>query len=323
MSVLKILATAALAILVAPLAVEAQPAAKVWRIGFLSPGFPPPPFALLQGLRELGYVEGQNTAVEARWAEGHVDRLTELAADLVRLKVDVIFANGYLAILAAKTATKTIPIVFSTHVDPTGTGLVASLARPGANLTGSTLMSPELAGKRLELLRELVPGVSRVAVLMYTANPGFVPTMKQTEAAARSLGVRLHLVEANTPGEFERAFSAMGEGGATALHVQLELMFLAQRARIVELAARTRLPAMYDVREFVDAGGLISYGPRLSEELRRLATHVHKILRGMNPANLPVEQPTRFELVINLKTAKALGLTIPRSVLIRADEVIE
>jgi len=323
MSVLRILATAALAILVTPLAVEAQPAGKVWRIGFLSPGSPPLPSALLQGLRELGYVEGQNTAVEVRWAEGHVDRLPELAADLVRLKVDVIFANGYLAILAAKTATKTIPIVFLTHVDPTGTGLVVSLARPGANLTGFTLMSPELAGKRLELLREVVPGVSRVAVLMYTANPGFVPTMKQTEAAARSLGVRLHFVAANSPDEFERAFSAMGERSAAALHVQLELMFLAQRARIVELVARTRLPAMYDVREFVDAGGLISYGPRLSDEFRRLATHVDKILRGVNPADLPVEQPARFELVINLKTAKTLGLKIPPSILVRADTVIE
>lgn len=307
----------------APLAVEAQPASKVWRIGLLLPGSPQSPPALLQGLRELGYVEGQNLAVEARGAAGHVDRLHELAAELVRAGVDVIFTNGYPATVAAKNATKTIPIVFSTHVDPLGTGLVVSLARPGGNATGFTLMAPELAGKRLELLREAISGVSRLAILMNTANPGFEPTLRQTESAARSLGVRLHLLEAAAPAEFERAFASMVERGATALHVQLDPMFLVQRARLVELAAKHRLPALYDLREFVDAGGLVSYGPRLSEELRRTAAHVDKILKGAKPADVPIEQPTKYELVINMKTAKALGLTIPPSVLARADQIIE
>jgi putative ABC transport system substrate-binding protein len=310
------------ALLTAPLAVEAQPALKVWRIGLLLPGSPLSPPALLQGLRELGYVEGQNLAVEARGAEGHVDRLPELAAGLVRAGVEVIFTNGYPATVAAKNATKTIPIVFSTHVDPVGTGLVVSLARPGGNVTGFTLMGPELAGKRLELLREAMSGVSRFAILMNMANPGFEPTLRQTESAARSLGVSLHLLEANAPAEFERAFTSMVERGATALHVQLDPMFLAQRARLVELAAKHRLPALYDLREFVDGGGLISYGPRLSEELRRTAAHVDKILKGAKPADLPVEQPSRIELVVNTKTAKVLGLTIPQSVLLRADEII-
>jgi len=307
--------------------VDGQRLGKIARVGILSPLSPPPasapPPVLLQALRELGWAEGQNLAVETRWAEGRMDRLPELAADLVRAGVDVIFTNGYPATVAAKSATKTIPIVFSTHVDPVGTGLVVSLARPGGNITGFTLSAPELAGKRLELLREATSGVTRVAILMNTANPGFEPTLRQTESAARSIGLRLQLLEANAPGEFERAFAAMVERGAAALHVQLDPMFLAQRARLVELATKNRLPAMYDLKEFVDAGGLISYGPRLSEELRRTASHVHKILRGANPAELPVEQPTRYELVINLKTAKTLGVTIPQTLLVRADEVIQ
>lgn len=307
----------------APLAVEAQSAPKVWRIGLLLPGSPLSPPALLQGLRELGYVEGQNLAVESRGADGHVDRLPELAIDLIRAGVDVIFTNGYPATVAAKNATKAIPLVFSTHVDPVGTGLVVSLARPGGNVTGFTLMAPELAGKRLELLREAIPGVSRLAILVNTANPGFQPTLRQTESAASSLGVKLHLLEANAPAEFERAFASMVEQGATALHVQLDPMFLAQRGRLVELAARHRLPALYDLREFVETGGLISYGPRLSEELRRTAAHVDKILKGVKPSDLPVEQPTKYELVFNMKTAKALGLTIPPSVLAGADEIIQ
>lgn len=311
------------ALLHGPLVAEAQPALKVSRVGLLLPGSPQSPPALLEGLRQLGYVEGQNLTVEARGAEGHVDRLPELAAVLVRAGVDVIFANGYPATVAAKNATKTIPIVFSTHVDPVGTGLVVSLARPGGNLTGFTLMAPELAGKRLELLRGAVSGISRFAILMNTANPGFEPTLKHTESAARSLDVKLHLLEANAPAEFERAFASMVERGVTALHVQLDPMFLAQRARLVELAAKHRLPALYDLREFVDAGGLISYGPRLTEELRRTAAHVDKVLRGGKPADVPVEQPTKYELVINIKTAKALGLTIPPSLLGRADEIIQ
>ena len=309
-----------------PLAARAQQA-KVPKIGILSPGPPTPssgaPFVLLQVLRELGYVQGRNLAVEFRWAEGHDDRLPELAGDLARAQVDVIFAQMYQAILAAKTATKTIPIVAFTHVDPVETGLVTSLAHPDANVTGITLMAPDLAGKRLELLREAVPGASRVAVLINTANPGFEPTVRQAEAAAHSLGLMLQFVDAHAPGEFERAFSSMIAQNADALHVQLDPLFLAQRVLLAQLAAKNRIPAMYDLREFVEADGLMCYGPRLSEEIRRTATHVQKILRGANPADLPMEQPTTFELVINLKTAKALGLTLPPMVLARADEVIE
>jgi len=310
-----------------PLVARAQLAKKVSKIGILSPGPPTPssgpPFVLLQGLRELGYTEGQNLTVEFRWADGHVDRLPELAADLVRARVDVIWTTGYQAVLAARKATKTIPIVFSAHVDPVGTGLVASLAHPGANVTGATLMAPDLAGKRLELLRETVPALSRVAVLINTANPGFEPTVRQTEAAARSLGLTLQFLEARAPGEFERAFSSMVEANAGAVHVQLDPLFLSQRALVAELAAKNRVPAMYDLKEFVAAGGLVSYGPPYSEEIRRTATHIYKILRGANPADLPVEQPTKFELVINLKTAKALGLEVPPTLIARADEVIE
>jgi putative tryptophan/tyrosine transport system substrate-binding protein len=310
-----------------PLAARAQQAKKVPKIGILSPGPPTPssgaPFVLLQVLRELGYVQGRNLAVELRWAEGHNDRLPELADDLVRAQVDVIFAQMYQAVLAAKTASKTIPIVAFTHVDPVETGLVTNLAHPGANVTGVTLMAPDLAGKRLELLREAVPGASRVAVLINTANPGFEPTVRQTEAGAHSLGLTLQFFDVHAPGEFERAFSSMVEQNAGALHVQLDPLFLAQRALLAELAAKNRLPAMYDLREFVNAGGLMCYGPHLSEEIRRTATHVQKILGGANPADLPMEQPTKFELIINLKTAKALGITLPPTMLARADEVIE
>jgi putative tryptophan/tyrosine transport system substrate-binding protein len=311
-----------------PLAARAQqPANKISKIGILSPGLPTPssgpPFIMLQALRELGYAEGQNLAVEFRWAGGRVDRLPELAADLVRAQVDVIFTIGYQAVLAAMKATRTIPIVFQSHVDPVGTGLVNSLARPGGNITGATLMAPDLAGKRLELIRETVPSASRVAVLINTANPGFEPTVRQTEAAAHSLGLTLQFVEARAPGELEQAFSSMVEQNVGALHVQLDPLFLAQRRALTELATRNRLPALYDVREFVEAGGLACYGPRLSEELRRIATHIQKILKGANPADVPVEQPTKFELVINLKTAKALGLTLPPTLIARADEVIE
>jgi putative tryptophan/tyrosine transport system substrate-binding protein len=306
---------------------HAQQAKRVSRIGILSPGPPTPssgvPYELLQGLRELGYTQGDNLVVEFRWAEGHVDRLPELAADLVRAKIDLIFTTGYDAVLAAKKATQTIPIVFTTHVDPVGTGLVSSLAHPGTNVTGVTIMAPDLAGKRLELLRDAVPGAARVAVLINTADPGFEPTLRQSRAAAHSLGLTLQFFEARVPGDFERAFSSMIEHNADVLHVELDPLFLAQRARLVELAAKNRLPAIYDVREFVNAGGLVCYGPRLSEELRRTAAHVQKILSGANSADLPVEQPTKFELVINLTTARAVGITLPQSLLVAADEVVE
>jgi putative tryptophan/tyrosine transport system substrate-binding protein len=309
-----------------PLAARAQQAKKVSRIGILSPGPPTPssgpPSVLVQGLRELGYIEGQNLAVEFRWADGHVDRLPELAADLVRAQVDVIFSPGQ-AVPAAMNATKTIPIVFWTHADPVGIGWVNSLAHPGGNVTGVTLVAPDLAGKRLELLREAVPGASRVAVLINTANPGSEPTVRQTKAAAHSLGLTLQPFDVHAPGEFEGKFSSMVEQNARALHVQLDPLFLAQRALLGRLAAKNHLPAMYDLREFVEAGGLICYGPRLSEEIRRTATHIQKVLRGANPADLPVEQPTKFELVINLQAAKAIGHEIPAGLVLRADKVIE
>jgi len=213
--------------------------------------------------------------------------------------------------------------VFWTHADPVGIGWVNSLAHPGANVTGVTLAAPDLAGKRLEVIREAVPGASRVAVLINTANPGSEPTVRQSKEAAHSLGLTLQFFDVHARGEFERAFSSMVEQNACALHVQLDPLFLAQRALLAELATKNRLPAMYDLREFVNAGGLVCYGPHLSEEIRRTATYIQKILRGANPADLPVEQPTKFELVINLKTATALGLSLPATLLARADEVIE
>jgi putative ABC transport system substrate-binding protein len=309
------------------LAAHAQQAAKkVSRIGILSPGPPTPssglPSVLLQGLRELGYTEGQNLAVEFRGADGNVDRLPGLAAELVRAKVDVIFAPGQ-AVPAAINATKTIPIVFWTHADPVEIGWVNSLAHPGSNVTGITLVAPDLAGKRLELLREAVPGASRVALLINTANPGSEPTLRQSRAAAHSLGLTLQFFDVHAPGEFERAFSSMVEQEARALHVQLDPLFLAQRALLAKLAAKNRLPAMYDLKEFVEAGGLMGYGPHMSEEIRRTAAHIQKILRGANPANMPVEQPTKFELVINLQAAKAIGHEIPAGLVLRADKVIE
>ncbi len=323
-----IILSLALGLLLAPLAAEAQPAAKVRLVGFLNPGT----FdaarqryleAFRQELRELGYVEGQNIAIEYRYAEGKLDRLPDLAAELVRLKVDVIMAVTPPAVQAAKEATRTIPIVMVTIQDPVAVGLVAGLARPGGNLTGVTCFAPELSGKRLELLKEAVPGVTRVVVLANPASPSTQGDLAATKVAARSLGLQLQIVNLRGPDEFDSAFSVMTAGHAGALNVLADVMFFSQRARIADLAAKNRLPAMFDFREYVDAGGLIAYGPSLSGLFRRAATYVAKILKGAKPADLPVERPVRFELVINLKTAKALGLTIPPSVLIRADEVIE
>ena len=279
--------------------------------------------AFRQRLRELGYVDGQNIAFEVRSAEGRAERLPDLAADLVRLKVDVIVAGGTPAPLAAKRATTAIPIVMASAGDPVGSGLVASLARPGGNVTGLSLLVPELGGKRLQLLKEVVPGVSRVAVLWNAANPYPVLVWRQTEAAARALGVHLQSLDVRGPDDLEGAFAAATRGRAGALITVEDPLTFGQRKRIVDFAARARLPAMYGFREFVDAGGLMSYAASLADLSRRAATYVDKILKGAKPADLPVEQPTKFELVINLKTAKALGLTIPPSVLIRADQVIQ
>jgi putative ABC transport system substrate-binding protein len=316
-------------LLAAPLAAEAQQVGKVPRIGFLSPSSPtdsraPHRFgALQQGLRELGYVEGQNISIESRWAEGKYDRLPDLAAELVRLKVDVIVTYAPPAIQAAKQATGTIPIVMGGVIDPVATGFVASLARPGGNITGLSLMAPELVGKQLEILKEMVPKVSRVAVLGNPANAGTAPQLRHAQDAARALKLQLQLLEARGPDEIDSAFAVMIKEGAGAVVVLVDSMLVDQRTRIADLAARRRLPSVYGLIDFVEAGGLMFYGANDADRFRRAAYLVDRILKGAKPADLPVEQPTKFELVINLKTAKALGLTIPQSLLLRANEVIQ
>jgi len=313
----------------APLPAEAQQTAKVARIGFLSLNLAPNPHlkeAFRQGLRDLGYVEGRNVVIEYRDAGGKVERLPALAAELIALQVDVILAGGTPQALAAKQATRTLPIVFAAAADPVTDGLVTSLARPGGNVTGLTSLNPELIGKCLEQLKQAVPGVSRVVVLW---PPGALgertdkDMLKGAEVAARVLGMRLQFVEAQGPDEFDRAFSEMTKARAGALTVLPSTMFLNERRRLVDLAAKNRLPTVFPYREGVDAGGLMSYGANIADNFRRAATYVNKILKGAKPGDLPVEQPTKFELVINLKTAKALGLTIPQTLLLRADQVIE
>ncbi len=311
-----------------PLAAEAQQTAKVPRVGWLSPGSSTSDENFLasfrDGLRELGWVVGQNIAIESRWAEGRFERLPDLAAELVRLKVDVIVASVTQASLAAKHATGTIPIVMVGVGDPLGSGLVASLARPGGNVTGPSSMLAEASGKQLALLKETVPKASPVAVLWNPANPVWqAAALRQTEVTAEALGLRLQLVEARGPDELEGAFEAMTRERAGALFVPADIIFVRHAQRIADLAARHRLPAMYGFREHVQAGGLMSYAANFAVMFRRAATFVDKILKGAKPADLPVEQPTKFELVINMKTAKALGLTIPQSLLLRADEVIQ
>jgi len=317
-------------LLAAPLAAETQQAGKVARIGFLAANLAANTHlheAFRQGLRDLGYVEGRNLVIEYRDAEGKLERLPALAAELVALKVDVIVTGGGTpTALAAKQATKTIPIVFAGVADPVTSGLVTSLARPGGNVTGSSNLTPELVGKRLEQLTQTVPGVSRVAVLWQPGGLGErteKEMLKGAEVAAPAVGVRLQFVEARGPENFDRAFSDMTRARAGALTVLPSNMFINERRRLVDLAAKHRLPTVYGLREFVDAGGLMSYGPNLADLSRRAATYVGTILEGTKPGDLPVEQPTKFELVINLKTAKALGLTIPQSVLSRADQIIE
>ena len=317
------------ALLAAPLAAEAQQAAKIARIGYLAfnlAASPHGPEAFRQGLRDLGYVEGRNLVIEYRDAEGKFERLPALAAELVALKVDVILAPSTVAALAAKQATRTLPIVFAAAGDPVSSGLVSSLARPGGNVTGLSSLAPELVGKGLELLTQAVPGVSRIAVLWQPGAAGdHTPQgmLKEAEVAARALGVRLQFVEARGPADIDRVFSDMTRAHAGALTVLPSNMFLREHRRLVDLAAKNRLPAVYPWREAVEAGGLMSYGANQPDLFRRAATYVDKILKGAKPGDLPVEQPTKFELVINLKTAKALGLTIPQSVLARADEVIQ
>jgi putative ABC transport system substrate-binding protein len=316
-------------LLTAPLAAVAQQATKIARIGYLAANLAANPHlreAFLQGLRDLGYVEGRNVVIESRDAEGKLERLPALVAELVALKVDVIVAGGTAQALAAKHATSTLPIVFAQAADPVASGLVTSLARPGGNVTGLSMVSPDLVGKCLEQLKEAIPGVSRVAVLWRAGELGERTErdmLKGAEVAARALGVRLQFLEAQGSADLDRAFSDMTKAHTDALTVLTSTTFTGERRRLVELAAKHRLPAVYPWREGVDAGGLMSYGPNGADMFRRAATYVDKILKGTKPSNLPVEQPTKFELVINLKTAKALGLTIPPAVLRRADQVIE
>jgi putative ABC transport system substrate-binding protein len=323
MLVVALILPLALAVFAAPLAAPAQqPAGKTARIGFLGdvPSFLDEAFR--QGLRELGYVEGQNIAIEHRAAEWKYERLPGLAAELVRLKVDVIVAASPPATEAAKQATRTIPIVFTVAGDPVAEGFVASLARPGGNLTGLATISPELVGKQLEI-KAVAPKVSRVAVLQNPDQPSHASAVRQAEDAARALGVQLQVLKARTPSEIEAAFAAMSSQRAGGVLVLRDAVFRAQRAQIVALAAKSRLPAVYGLKEEAEAGGLVAYGASVPQNFRRAATYVDKILKGTKPADLPVEQPTKFELVINLKTAKALGLTIPPSLLSRADQVID
>src|SRR5437016_5258582 len=323
------LRTVSVGLLAAPFAFEAQQPGRVPRIGFLSVTSPSdrPPLldAFRQGLRELRWVEGQNIVIDYRYAEGRVDRLPDLAAELVRLKVDLIVASaGTQAATAATTATETIPIVMIGVRDPVGTGLIASLARPGGNVTGvSGSAGLEIVAKQLELLKETVPNVHRVAILSNPANAYHQLAIREVNVAAQSLGVQLQLLEARGPNEFDGAFAAMAKERVGALLVLSDAMLSSHRTRLADLAARSRLPAAYGVRESVEAGGLMSYGPSFLDFYRRSATCVDKILKGAKPADLPVEQPTTFELVVNVKAAKALGLTMPQSVLQRADQVIQ
>jgi putative ABC transport system substrate-binding protein len=322
----------ALGILAAPLTVEAQQAGKVWRIGMLwftssleAPAARMRFDAFQQGLREQGYIEGRNVTFEHRYAGGKFELFSDLAAELVRLKVDVIVTPGNTpATLAAKQATSTVPIVFMAAGDPVALGFVASLARPGGNITGvSSQVGPEIVGKRLQLLKEAVPKLSRVAVLRNPTNPDTRVFIGEAEVAARSLRVQLHIVEARSPAEFEGAFAAMTKERAGAVLLLADVVFLVNRRQLADLAAKNRLPAMYASREHVEAGGLMAYAANVADLSRRASTYVGKILKGVKPADLPVEQPTKFELVINMKTAKALGLTIPQTLLLRADQVIE
>jgi len=323
--------TLILSLLVAPLAPEAQPPKHVHRIGVLAgttPGQGPGAAfveAFLEEMRALGYVEGQNLVLEYRGAEGQYERFPALAAELVRLPVDVLMMGNTPAALAAKHATTTIPIVMVGIGDPVGSGLVASLARPGGNITGLSVLRPELVEKHLEFLKDLLPTVSRVAVLWNPANPNAALTVRAAEVAAQALGVQLHLVEARGPDAFASAGAAMTRAHAGALLVVGDPVFVQHRRRLAELAATSRLPTMHQIqcRAYMEAGGLLCYGPSLLDQWRRAATYVDKILKGAKPGDLPVEQPMKFELVINLKTAKALGLTIPPSLLLLANEVIQ
>ena len=319
--------TLALGLLTSPLGAEAQQAGKVYRVGFLGNSTAALEANLVgpfrEGLRELGYVEGRNILIEYRWAEGRYERFPALIAELIAMKVDVIVTAGTPASLAVRKATTSIPLVMAAVGDPIGVGLVASLTRPGGNATGLSAIAPELEGKRLELLREVVPKLSHIAVLWNPDNPFHAGSLKEARAAAQVLGIKVQLLGVRVSEEFPAAFAAILRERPGALLVLADRLFLHNRARIVDFEAKHRLPGVYAYRELVEAGGLMSFGPSYAGMHRRAAYYVDKILKGAKPADLPVEQPTRFELLINLKTAKALGLTIPQSLLLRADEVIQ
>ena len=305
---------------------EAQQPTKIPRIGFLAATSPSAIStrieAFRQGLGELGYVEGKNIVIEYRYAEGNLDRLPALAAELVRLNVDVIVTGGAANTRAAKEATKIIPIVMALDNDPVASGFVASLARPGGNITGLSTLAPEISGKQLELLKEIVPKLSRLAVLGNSTTPVNAQALREIELPAGSFRVKLQYLDIRDPKDIETAFRAASKGRAEALLVLASPLFVLQRTQLTDLALKNRLPAIYDRREFVDDGGLMSYGTNFADMSRRAATYVDKILKGAKPADIPVEQPKKFEFIINLKAAKQIGLTIPPNVLARADKVV-
>jgi ABC-type uncharacterized transport system substrate-binding protein len=318
----------ALLLLVASIAVEAQPPGKMWKIGYLGGSAPDAAAPLVEafrlGLREHGWNEGQSVQIEYRWAHGKNDVMLELARDLVRAQVDVIVASYEPLIVAAKQATATIPIVMVAPSDPVGNGLVATLAHPGGNVTGLSLLTPDLAGKRFELLREIAPRASRVAILWNSDNAAKAQELSATQVAARGIGLKLQSLPVRpAESDFRAAFAAMRGEQAQAVIVLGDAFTFLKRREIAALAATSRLPSMWESGTFLDAGGLIAYGPDLRDNFRRAAGYVEKILKGAKPAHLPVEQPIKFELAINMKTAKALGLAAPRSLLLRADQIIE
>ena len=312
-------------LLALPVAARAQPAGKIPRIGYLSASSPSSQTARIeafrQGLRELGYVEGRNIIIEVRYAEGKFDRLPALIAELVRLKTDIIVSAGPAATRAAKEATSTIPIVMAFDSDPVGTGIVASLARPGGNITGLATLAPELSGKQMEILKEIVPKLSRVAVLGSSVEPGYAQVLKEIELAAGALKLQLQILNIQDPKDFETAFREANKKRAGAI-LLLPMATSANRKQIVDLAVKNRLPTSYWISEFVEVGGLMYYGPSFTDLFHRAATYVDKILKGRTPTDLPVEQPMRFDFIINLIAAKQIGLTVPPNVLVRATRVI-
>jgi len=323
----EVLLAIATTLLAMPLPGETQNARKIYRVGYLGNSSaslePDLVEAFRQGMRDLGYIEGKNLVIEFRWAEGRYDRFASLVTDLIHLPVDVIVTAGTPGTLAAKNATKTIPLVIAVSGDAVGSGLIESLARPGGNVTGLTTMVPELEGKRLELLLEILPKLARITVLKNDANPLMAILFRQTAAAAKSSGVALEAVDIRAVDDFEKAFASIAKARPDAIIVLADRFLLAERERILTFAAKERFAAMYPYREFVERGGLISYSPNYAESFRSAARYVDKILKGAKPADLPVEQPTKFELVVNMKTAKTLGFKIPNSILLRADGVIK